>query len=242
MPRLLVDLARGERVKAAVLVASAFALAVRLSAQDAPRWPDTFTRRLEVPALMQTLNADILASRSATAPPETCCSDHHMADPPRIVADLVPGAVSTPTAERLAHLEVPNAADVKYRHVRLRCGARVLAEADNWYVPARLTPDMNRMLETTDAPFGRVVAPLEPYRRTLSATLLWSPLPEGWERALPAPSAASGRTLEIPGALLEHRAILYTRDHRPFSEVAEIYQRDVLAFPPPADPGYDRAK
>src|SRR4029077_4070348 len=110
MPRLLargvvIPFVRMRAVKAAVLLASAFTLVVRLSAQDAPRWPDTFTGRLEVLALMQTLNAGILASRSATATLETWCGDHHMADPPRIVADLVPGAVSTATAERLARLE-----------------------------------------------------------------------------------------------------------------------------------------
>ena len=36
----------------------------------------------------------------------------------------------------------------------------------------------------------------------------------------------------IPAALFEHRAVLYTRDHKPFSEVSEVYQRQVLAFPP----------
>ena len=30
---------------------------------------------------------------------------------------------------------------VAYRHVRLRCGDHVLSEADNWYVPSRLTPE-----------------------------------------------------------------------------------------------------
>ena len=243
MSRPLVALARSNaRVRAVFLVASALAFVARLSAQDAPRWPDTFTGRLEVLALMQTLNAEILSSRSSTATLETWCGDHHLADPARIVADLVAGAASTPTAERLAHLEVPSAADVKYRHVRLRCGGHVLSEADNWYVPARLTPEMNRTLETSDAPFGRVVAPLEPYRRTFSVTLLWSPLPDGWERGKPAQPVVSARTLEIPGAIFEHRAVLYTKDHRPFSEVVEIYQRDVLAFPPPADPRDEPAK
>jgi hypothetical protein len=109
----------------------------------------------------------------------------------------------------------------------------VLSEADNWYVPARLTADMNRTLETTDAPFGRVVSPLQPYRRTFSMTLLWSPLPPGWERGGVAADAA-GRPLEVPAALFEHRAVLYTRENRPFSEVREVYQRDVLAFPLPS--------
>ena len=116
--------------------------------------------------------------------------------------------------------------------MRLRCGERTLSEADNWYVPSRLTVDMNRLLDTTDAPFGRVVQALEPYRQTLAATILWEPLPAGWERrSTPLPSSGAA-TLAIPDALFEHRAVLFTRDRVPFAEVDEIYQRDLLAFPP----------
>jgi hypothetical protein len=109
----------------------------------------------------------------------------------------------------------------------------VLSEADNWYVPGRLTAEMNRLLDTTDAPFGRVVQPLEPYRRPIDARILWLPLPDGWDR--PGASALppdTGEPMEVPRALFEHRAVLYTREHRPFSEVHEIYQRGILAFPP----------
>jgi uncharacterized membrane protein len=215
-----------------VVLVSAPALA---RAQAPSAWPDTFTTRLEALALMQTLNAQLLASRSSTATLEAWCGDHHLAPAPQIVADAVAGAPAAPSSDQLQRLEVATAGDVKYRHVRLRCGTHVLSEADNWYVPARLTADMNHTLETTDAPFGRVVAPLQPYRRTFSMTLLWLPLPDGWERGIAGGSDGGGGTLAIPAALFEHRAVLYTRDNRPFSEVREVYQRDVLALPvPPA--------
>jgi len=71
-------------------------------------------------------------------------------------------------------------------------------------------------------PFGRAVQPLDPYRRTVSMKVLWAP---GRERA------GTG-ALPIPEALFEHRAVVYTRDGRPFSEVVEVYRRDVLAFGP----------
>lgn len=203
------------------------------AAQDAPSWPDTFTTRLEALALMQTLNAQILASRSSTATLEAWCRDHRLAAAPQIAADAAPGMAAEPSPETLRRLEVGTNEDVRYRHVRLRCGSRVLSEADNWYVPARLTPDMNRQLETTDAPFGRVVASLEPYRRTFSVTALWAPLPVGWERGEATTRESQGHVLDIPAALFEHRAVLYTRDNRPFSEVREVYQRGVLAFAPP---------
>ena len=118
---------------------------------------------------------------------------------------------------------------VRYRRVRLMCGAVVLSEADNWYVPGRLTPEMNRLLETTDAPFGRVVQALHFQRRTLSSTLLWHPLPEGWEMDRDRRARATGE-LTIPHRVLEHRAILSLPDGTPFSEVVETYTEQVLGF------------
>ena len=203
-----------------------------LQAQEPPSWPDTFVARLEALALIQTLNSEILGSRSATASLETWCRDHRLADDPKIVARAVPGPGSMPSAEQRQRLEITPADEVRYRRVQLRCGTRVLSEAENWYVPGRLTADMNRLLDTTETPFGKAVEPLDPYRRTFTVTHLWMPLSTGWERESGALPAATGRALMIPEALFEHRAVLYTRDHQPFSEVREVYQRQILAFPP----------
>jgi hypothetical protein len=192
-------------------------------------WPDTYVSRLEALALIQTLNAELLASRSATQTLEGWCRDRRLAEAPAIVARAITGAQKPPDADQRKRLEVSATEDVRYRRVQLRCGTHTLSEADNWYVPGRLTHEMNRQLETTQTPFGRVVAPLEPYRRTVAVRILWTPLPDGWERqARPADTAAS---LVVPDALFEHRAVLYTRDHKPFSEVVEVYQRPVLGDP-----------
>jgi hypothetical protein len=110
------------------------------------------------------------------------------------------------------------------------CGDVVLSEADNWYVPARLTADMNRLLETTDIPFGRVVQALHFQRHTLSARVLWPLLPEGWEMR-PLTDRQSSGELTIPSQVLEHRAILNLSDGTPFSEVVETYTGNVLAIP-----------
>lgn len=214
-----------------VAVAALIALAP-LHAQE-PAWPDTFTARLEALALMQTLNAEILGSRSATQILENWCRDHRLAAEPRILAHMVTGVTKAPTAEQRQRLEVSAMDEVKYRRVQLRCGTQVLSEADNWYVPGRLTPEMNRLLETTETPFGKAFESLEPYRRTFAVTLLWAPLPNGWEREAAGRPESTGRALAIPAALFEHRAVLYTRSGKPFSEVTEVYQRQILAFPPP---------
>jgi len=204
-----------------------------LLAQETPAWPDTYVSRLQALALLETLNAGVLASPSATRTLETWCRDHHLAKEPAIVADVVKGVTKPATADQRQRLEVTPEAEVKYRKVQLRCGNRVLSEADNWYVPDRLTPEMNRQLETTSTPFGKVVKPLEPYRQTFAVKLLWSPLPDGWEHSTVPTSPRIAGVLPIPDALFEHRAILYTHDHKPFSEVDEVYQKQLLAFPPP---------
>jgi hypothetical protein len=93
---------------------------------------------------------------------------------------------------------------------------------------------MNRVLETSDTPFGRAVAGLHPVRQTLSAELLWSPLPEGWDLGVRgAASAAEGeaKALAIPAELLRHRALLYDEARRPFSEVVETYTGEALDYP-----------
>jgi len=214
-------------------------------AADAPDWPDSFATRVEALALLQTLNADLLSHDSATLTLEHWCEIHHLAAPARIVAERVAGIEQPPTTQQRLELRVAATDTVRYRRVRLRCGNTVLSEADNWYVPARLTSDMNEQLETSDTPFGRVVQALHFQRHTIAATLLWRPLPEGWEMgAVPGTMAAgsmaaasddTGR-LVAPAEVLQHRALLSLPDGTPFSEVVETYSGNVLAFalPQPA--------
>jgi hypothetical protein len=204
---------------------------VSSAAGPAP-WPDNFVARLEALALIESLNADLLVNDSATLTIERWCADHRLADPARIVAERVRDADKTASAEVRAALDVKPDEPLGYRRVRLKCGERVLSEADNWYVPARLTPEMNHVLETTDTPFGKAVAALHFRRHTLSADLLWRPLPKGWEMGAASASNEAG-ALAIPEHVLEHRAVLSTPGGEPFSEVVETYTSEVLAFPAP---------
>ncbi|TWH85236.1 hypothetical protein IQ25_01992 [Novosphingobium taihuense] len=96
---------------------------------------------------------------------------------------------------------------IVYRHVRLTCGDTVLSVAHNWYVPARLSQAMNQTLESTDIPFGKVVAPLGFHRERLSQM--------------------RGRMEECPtGTILSHRAVLRPADERAISLVIECYTRE----------------
>jgi hypothetical protein len=111
------------------------------------------------------------------------------------------------------------------------CGTHVFSEADNWYVPGRLTADMNQRLDSTDEPFGKVVQPLHFQRRTQSAELLWSPLPPGWEMSGAQAAAAVDRSsLRVPDAVLRHRAVLVNAAQQPFSAVVETYTNQLFEF------------
>lgn len=91
---------------------------------------------------------------------------------------------------------------LRTRHVSLRCGALVLSDAWNWYVPERLTAEMNKALDNSTEPFGHVVASLHFTRLTLSSET--GNLP--------------------PGVLLRNRALLLRGgDRLPFSLVEESY-------------------
>lgn len=199
-------------------------------------WPDSFLARVEALALVQTLNAALLSSRSATATLEKWCADHKMAAEPKIVARRLPGPDRPASEETRRRLRVEAGEPVKYRRVALSCGAHVLSEAENWYVPGRLTEEMNRTLETTETPFGKAVAPLEPFRRTIETSARWSPLPDGWESAGPDAAAPATGPLVAPHEIFEHKAVLYTAEQKPFSEVHEHYTGEILDFPPPPPP------
>lgn len=203
-------------------------------------WPDDRFHRLAALALLDELRAALLSENSATVTLEHWCAAHGLAG-----TTATGGAALVATRDRARVLELDGAGrlqlgvgagePVRYRHVGLSCNGHLLSEADNWYVPARLTPAMNTALDTTDLPFGRVVRTLGFSRATLSSRLLWHPLPPDWAGTTgPAPS---GGILEIPAALIENRAVLHRSDGTAFSLVVETYQRGLLDFAAPAPGG-----
>lgn len=173
--------------------------------------------RLKQAAMLNDLNARLLSGRSATHTLEEWCVAHGLAPVGIITADRIIGEDKPITAEQRARLKISADEPVRYRRVRLKCGAAVLSEADNWYIPARLTDGMNDALDKSDAPFGRIVEPLGISRHTMSAKILWDPLEN-----------ASAR---IPDFIIEQRALVLDRGMNPISEVVETYTKENLAFP-----------
>jgi chorismate-pyruvate lyase len=162
-------------------------------------------------AELRALDTDLLAHDSATLVLDRWCERLRLADPAKVVADRVENADKPVPAEVRAQLKVEATMAIGYRRVRLRCGASILSEADNWYVPARLTAEMNRTLETSDTPFGRVVRPLDFHRRTLSHRRLHLPYP-----------------ILADSPVLEHRTVLELADGTPISFVVESYRGRLL--------------
>ena len=186
----------------------AFALLILILATPLPT-----TARSPTPARIETteLSRRLLASPSATATLRQWCVDHGIADPV-IHAEVIKVAPPAATAAQRRELQVDAREPLGYRRVRLGCAGHVLSEAENWYVPSRLTPEMNATLDGTDTPFGTVVAPFHISRRNLAADMLWR------------------RGANPPAQLFRHRALVLDANGHPIAEVIETYQREAVVL------------
>lgn len=158
---------------------------------------------------LAAFEATLAAQDSATAALGQWCTARGIATPATIRAMPVVGAGRAATADVRARLGVAEDEPLAFRHVRLTCGDVVLSDAQNWYVPARLTAAMNQRLQTTDTPFGTVVAPLG-FRR---------------ERGPARRGAAAGCPADT---ILSHSAVLRLPDGRAISAVVECYTPENL--------------
>jgi hypothetical protein len=141
---------------------------------------------------------------SATSALTSWCSARKIADPPVIAARQVKGEMAAPSPAMRGLLAAGPDEPIRYRHVELLCGSTVLSVVENWYVPSRLTAAMNAALDSSDAAFGRVAAPLKFARRRLDSR-------RGQAEGFP------------DGTILSNRAILQLPDGRPISLVMECY-------------------
>ncbi|MEO8812296.1 MAG: hypothetical protein ABI376_05215 [Caulobacteraceae bacterium] len=160
-------------------------------------------------AAVLVLSRDLLASDSATEVLRRECAEDHLASPPAIRAVRIGGPEEQASAEVRARLGAAPGQTVAYRHVRLMCGGHIMSDADNWYLPRRLTAAMNRALDQTQVPFGVAVRPLGFHRRTIGVE-----------------TPSNGKSPLI------HRAILVDAAGTPFSYVVERYTREALALTP----------
>ncbi len=168
-----------------------------------------------LPAHSQDMRADydafeaaLIAGPTATAALQHWCEAHGVAGTVRAEVDR--DAERAPSAATYLRLQLKPDEHVAYRRVKLGCGGHVLSEADNWYVPSRLTPAMNEALERGDTPFGAVIAPLAPRRQPISSEPLWA------------------KGAPVPDDILRNRALVLDHEGRPLAEVTETYKRTAL--------------
>jgi chorismate-pyruvate lyase len=156
----------------------------------------------------------LLASEdSATHALARWCQLRGFVAEPMITARPVAGSASEPPADVRAQLDVRPAEPLAFRHVRLACGDVVLSEARNWYVPTRLSQDLNHRLGASDEPFGSVIAPLR-FRRERLASL------RGAGPGCPADT------------VLTNRALIRLASGEPLASVVECYTAANLAAAP----------
>lgn len=148
----------------------------------------------------------LAGEHSATTALTNWCRIRGIANPPAIIAQRVLTEELPPPPAIIALLQPGPAERIAYRNVRLICGAEMLSVAKNWYLPDRLTAPMNQTLESTETPFGQVIAPL------------------GFTRELLASQHGAGP--DCPeGTILMQRAVLRLQDGRAVSAVVECYTR-----------------
>jgi chorismate-pyruvate lyase len=174
---------------------------------------DTSAARRKAAAALARLDAELAAQDSATAVLQAWCAEHGQATPIRAVR--VAGTDKPADAAVRDALGAGPDDPVRYRHVKLACGERVLSEADNWYRPDLLTDEMNRLLDETETPFGVAVRALGYHRRTMAAETLFDPLAQA-----------------APPAVMRRKAVLSLADGTAFSLVVETYTDKVLFAAP----------
>lgn len=161
-------------------------------------------------AAARALSAEILRGPTATAGLTRWCAARGLGEGPVRVdplPDPAPGEIPAADAAALeAALALGPGETLLRRRVRLRRGAVAISTADNWFAPDRLPAPIRAALETTDTPFGALVAPLSPWRKTL-------------DRRFPT---------DPTGPVLEHLAVVLDSAGRPLCAVLERYARSAL--------------
>lgn len=156
------------------------------------------------PATLEAFEHALARQDSATLALEEWCAARAIAHPATITAEKDSAPDDAAPAQLAETLQLGPQDTPAQRKVRLACGSVTLSIAWNWFVPARMTPDMVRTLQTTNVPFGKVASPLR-FRRIALKTV-------------------SGRAAPCPhGTISSHRALLVLPDERPLALVLECY-------------------
>lgn len=227
-----------------LLAALVVALTLPRPSEPVTRPDEQVERAYALDDAARMLSVQVLASASATVALRSWCADYQLASPAEIRA-VKQATINPVKLDQRLLLGVSEAEQVEYRNVELFCGERLMSSAELWYVPSRLTPEMQEALKETDRPFGAVVGELGLSRRTDDVERLWAVLPADWERHA---ATADGRQrtrdwVHANPGLLEpqpDRSMFRTEvvvsgakapaNGKPIALTYETYKMDALAF------------
>ncbi|MDE2435500.1 MAG: hypothetical protein KGM49_04475 [Sphingomonadales bacterium] len=161
--------------------------------------------RESIARLERALGSDPSATRAL----EHWCAARGLAANPVVTARVLAEAPPPEPDGLRQRLAAGPEAVLGYRHVELVCGGRVLSVAHNWYRRDHLSAAMNAVLDGSDAPFGKVVAPLRFTRETIDSR-------HGGEPGCPH------------GTVLSQVALLRLPDGAPLALVTECYTRAAI--------------
>lgn len=163
------------------------------------------------PATLDQFEAKLAQHDSATVALSEWCAVRQIASPAQItVSHRRQLSSNDPPAKMRRLLDIDTRDYFTMRHVHLDCGGKTLSIAWNWYVPSRLTPEMNAALKSSTTPFGKVVAPLR-FRRVAVETV------KGPADNCPAETVST------------HLARLILPDGKPLAYLVECYTAANLA-------------
>jgi uncharacterized protein YjiS (DUF1127 family) len=189
-------------------------------------------------ALVRELSGHLLHASTATEALHAWCVAHRLSAGPITAVKQDPDRPRCADDDVLDELMPARHERISYRCVRLVRGRVVLSEADNWFIPERLPPEVRSALETTDMPFGAAIARLRPSRRTYFVRF-----PE-LSSASEAGTGGWPAGLSPSTPILEHKAIVLDQNRQPLSVVSERYCAALLAtsrrFPAAGEDASDR--
>jgi uncharacterized protein YjiS (DUF1127 family) len=174
-------------------------------------------------ALVRELSDHLLHASTATEALHAWCVAHGISAGPITAVKQRPDRRRYADDDVLDELRPERHERIAYRCVRLVRGLVVLSEADNWFIPERLPPEVRSALAATDMPFGAAIARLRPSRRTYSVRF-----PE-LSTASEAGTGGCPAGLSPSTPILEHKAVVLDQNRQPLSVVSERYCAALLS-------------
>ncbi|MFQ6371833.1 hypothetical protein [Shewanella sp. YIC-542] len=159
--------------------------------------------------MLTQLNQRLVHSKNSAATLHYWCQQQlNGADDLQIVQEST--RPQTPPADIYQKLQIPEQTPLRYLKQRFIHQGKVIAVFDYWYRPDMLTAKMQQALAEQHTALVSIARQADFYRLSLGNTPRW-----------PEQGA-------MPPFVLEHEAVIYRSDSKPFSLIQEHYSQQLL--------------